>query len=75
MFCPAELMISDSRRNEAQIKIVEGKYHQIKRMLASRAKSVLVLERMAIGGLTLDSALCPGDFRELTGSEREAIFQ
>lgn len=45
-----------------------GKYHQVKRMLASRGKSVTSLRRLSIGDLTLDEDLGPG-VRELTENE------
>lgn len=51
------------------VHVMEGKYHQVKRMLASRAKPVTSLERLSIGGLRLDSALLPGKFRPLTENE------
>ena len=48
---------------------MEGKYHQVKRMLASRGKSVLTLRRLSVGGLALDGTLAPGGFRELEESD------
>ena len=48
------------------VTVMEGKYHQVKRMLASRAKPVKTLRRLAVGGLELDESLGPGGFRELT---------
>lgn len=51
------------------VKVMEGKYHQVKRMLASRGKPVTRLERLSIGTIELDSALKPGEFRELLPDE------
>jgi 16S rRNA pseudouridine516 synthase len=48
---------------------MEGKYHQVKRMLASRGKPVLELRRLAVGGLELGDSLAAGEFRELTESD------
>ncbi len=48
------------------VTVMEGKYHQVKRMLASRGKPVVRLRRLAVGGLRLDDTLGPGGFRELT---------
>ena len=45
---------------------MEGKYHQVKRMLASRGKPVLELRRLAVGELKLEETLGPGGFRELS---------
>ena len=51
----------------------EGKFHQVKRMLASRGKPVLYLERIQMGNLTLDPELERGAYRLLTESEIEAL--
>ena len=52
---PAKLEILKSdAQSEALITIHEGKFHQIKRMLASRGKPVVYLKRLSMGSLTLD---------------------
>lgn len=51
------------------LTIREGKFHQIKRMLSAVGNGVLELERVAFGGLALDKALMPGQYRELTVQE------
>lgn len=51
------------------VKVMEGKYHQVKRMLASRGKPVTRLERLSIGSVELDFSLKQGEFRELTPDE------
>ena len=51
------------------VTLREGKYHQVKRMLAARGKPVLSLHRVAMGPLTLDEGLEAGTWRFLTGSE------
>ena len=53
----------------AEVKICEGKYHQIKRMFAVRGNRVVELKRVKMGGLSLDIALEPGKMRELTQDE------
>lgn len=60
--------------SECYVRVMEGKYHQVKRMLASRGKPVLALRRLAVGGLSLDSALSPGGFRELTETDLCRVF-
>ena len=59
--------------DEALVTLQEGKYHQIKRMLASRGKPVVFLKRLTFGPLELDQALEPGQWRELTEAELEAL--
>ena len=58
---------------EALVTLREGKYHQIKRMMAARGKPVVFLKRLTFGPLVLDEALAPGRWRELTGAELEAL--
>ena len=52
----------------------EGRYHQIKRMFAALGLRVLWLKRVSIGGLVLDRRLEEGECRELTETEKEAVF-
>ena len=60
---PARLEITGA--NICYVTVMEGKYHQVKRMLASRGKPVVSLRRLSVGALELDEALGPGGFREL----------
>ena len=53
---------------ESLITVCEGKYHQVRRMMASRQMTVLYLERRSEGGLTLGT-LERGKTRELTDEE------
>lgn len=69
---PAELRICAA--SEALVTLQEGKYHQVKRMLAARGKHVCYLKRMAMGALSLDSALAAGEFRALTEAERLSLL-
>lgn len=55
--------------NIAEVKICEGKYHQVKRMFASIGNRVLELKRVKMGNLPLDDALAEGQCRELTEKE------
>ena len=67
---PAELVIlPEGAGREAHITIREGKFHQIKRMMAYLGKPVTYLERVRMGNLTLDSALSRGNWRFLTAEE------
>lgn len=71
---PGQLNILDSAQ-EAYITIREGKYHQIKRMLAARGKPVIYLKRVGFGPLTLDDSLPKGGWRSLTPLEIDALFR
>lgn len=72
---PAELTILQSAPEEsiATVRVQEGKYHQVKRMFASRGVTVTFLKRLAIGSLKLDETLEPGQFRELTEEEVQLL--
>ncbi len=53
---------------ESRITLCEGKYHQVRRMMASRGMTVLYLERQQEGSLTL-AGLPRGQVRQLTDGE------
>lgn len=55
------------------VTLREGKFHQVKRMLASRNAPVRTLHRLSMGPLTLPETLLPGQWRELTDSETAAL--
>ncbi len=69
---PAVIQIFDELH--IQLTITEGKYHQIKRMIAVCGSEVMHLKRLTMGPLTLDSALLPGEYRECTEKEKEALM-
>jgi 16S rRNA pseudouridine516 synthase len=52
-----------------QLTLVQGKYHQVKRMLAAVGNRVLALHRSAFGALALPADLAPGRWRWLPGPE------
>lgn len=56
------------------ITICEGKYHQVKRMIASRGNRVTALCRLSVGGLVIDENLSVGEFTEITAEKIELIF-
>jgi 16S rRNA pseudouridine516 synthase len=53
----------------AEVRLVEGRYHQIKRMFARFQNKVLTLHRLSVGQLWLDEQLLPGQSRDLTVAE------
>ena len=69
---PAGLELLDTP-DTAIVTLREGKYHQIKRMLAARGKPVVYLKRLTMGPLSLDPALEKGEWRPLTAEELAAI--
>ena len=59
---------------ESMVHVREGKYHQVRRMLASRGMPVTYLERVQEGGLTLGD-LPRGQVRELTDEELDFLHK
>ncbi len=57
---------------ESLITVCEGKYHQVRRMMAARQMPVTYLERRKEGALTL-GALPRGQVRELTEAEISSL--
>ena len=56
-----------------QVTLRQGVYHQIKRMFGVFDAGVNALHRGSIGGVALDPALAPGQWRELTAEEVERL--
>ena len=69
----AEVTPIDGDEPMAQVKICEGKYHQVKRMFAALDNKVLYLKRVKMGELGLDESLKEGQCREITDLELELI--
>ena len=63
----------DSDKPMAEIKICEGKYHQVKRMFAALGNKVVFLKRVKMGNLSLDESLREGQCREITSEELKLI--
>jgi len=64
-------------RSDTEIELIirEGRYHQVKRMLAAVGNHVLALHRQSIGDIVLDQALAPGQYRSLTAQEIESVAE
>ena len=57
----------------ARLSIVEGRYHQVKRMFGHFDNKVIGLHRERMGPLVLDTSLAPGQYRPLTDDEIRLI--
>ncbi|MDH0303506.1 MULTISPECIES: pseudouridine synthase [unclassified Pseudomonas] len=64
---PARLDILGPR--EARLAIIEGRYHQVKRMFGHFQNKVVGLHRERMGPIQLDPGLAPGEFRALSAAE------
>lgn len=70
---PAELELLPGR--VCIVTLREGKFHQVKRMLAARGAPVLYLKRLSMGPLTLDDSLAAGAYRLLRAEEISALYR
>jgi len=71
-----ELVSVDSVKNQSLVRvtIAEGKFHQVKRMVAYCGKEVVDLQRLTMGTLVLDENLERGEWRRLTREELENLL-
>ncbi len=67
--CKSAALVLSEDRLSGEITLTEGKYHQIKRMIASTSNRVTSLERITFGGIALDENLKRGEWRFLTSEE------
>lgn len=68
---PAQLTLLGS--HSARLTLVEGRYHQVKRMFGFFQNKVVRLHRERIGEIVLDPLLAPGQYRALTAEEIQPI--
>ena len=71
--CRSSELIFEDEKN-CFLTISEGKYHQVKRMIAILGNKVASLRRTAIGDLKEDENLPSGKWREMTDSELEILM-
>lgn len=71
--CKSAALDMESERRFGIITLTEGKYHQIKRMIASLGSSVTYLKRISFADIELDPTLAEGEWRYLTDAERVSI--
>lgn len=65
---PAKIEFTD-KDDEVFLTIVEGKYHQVKRMFRALDNKVIYLKRVSINELKLDENLATGSYRKMTEEE------
>ena len=69
---PADIALGEDMRSGV-ITLIEGKYHQIKRMMLALHNQITHLERISFGPLTLPEDLARGAWRALTPEEEQAL--
>lgn len=70
-----EILQTDGETSRSRVRLIlhEGKFHQVKRMIASCGKEVIALKRIRMGTLVLPDTLKPGEYRALTQEERDTL--
>ncbi len=68
---PATFEVLDA--HTVRVTLVEGRYHQVRRMFAALGNHVLQLQRISIGGLTVADEPV-GSWRLLSAAERDLLF-
>jgi len=66
-------ILTSGQESEIELVIMEGKFHQVKRMFEAVGKTVTYLKRLEMGPLKLDETLELGEYRELTDEELELL--
>lgn len=68
---PARVTVQ--KDGKVHLSIMEGRYHQVKRMFAALRNKVLHLKRLRMGTLYLDEGMKPGEYRRLTEKEIRSL--
>jgi 16S rRNA pseudouridine516 synthase len=59
--------------NLLRLTLTQGKYHQVKRMIAATGNRVEALHREAVGELSLPADLKPGEWRWLSAVDLKKL--
>ncbi len=70
---PAQIEIIDDYN--LNLTLIEGKYHQVKRMFAALGNKVVALHRWRVGQIILDEHLAEGEYRSLTHEEVQSFLE
>lgn len=73
--CKSAAIVLAPDRLSGHITLTEGKYHQIKRMVAASGNRVTSLRRISFAGIMLDGSLGAGEWRMLTDREVALLTQ
>lgn len=68
-----KILSAEEDFSEIELTIMEGKFHQVKRMFEAVGKQVVYLKRISMGKIALDRSLEPGEYRPLTEEELEIL--
>ena len=71
--CRTARLVCDEGRKSGFVTLVEGKYHQVKRMFESVGNKITYLERVEFAEIPLDTSLSRGEWRYCTEAEIEKL--
>ena len=69
---PATLIFESAE--VCRIIVQEGKFHEVRRIFRALGNEIIELERISIGKLELPPDLKPGQWRELSISEKDSLY-
>lgn len=73
---PVEVLrINDNNTQTLRFVLSEGRKRQIRKMCSAAHLAVLTLKRVAVGSFQLPRDLAPGQWRDLSAAEIEALFR
>ncbi len=72
---PARLEPAGEDPCRCLVTVTEGRFHEVKNLIAACGRRVVAMGRRSIGGLALDKMLVPGAFRKLKKEEIDAVFR
>lgn len=72
---PAHLKLISSAavKSTAYVTLLEGKFHQVKKMFLAYGVKVIYLKRVAFGPFVLEESLLPGSYRQLNEEEKNLL--
>ena len=71
---PARLEIDSADPCRGLVTVTEGKFHEVKNLIAACGRRVTAMERLSIGALTLDRSLAAGNWKKLTCEDVKSCF-
>ena len=71
---PARLELDEGDIRLCRVSVTEGKYHEVKNLMAVLDRRVVTMRRLSVGGLALDPMLAPGGYRRLEEEEVRRVF-
>ncbi len=73
VLCREAKLECDGTRRRGFVTLLEGKYHQVKRMFEALENKITYLERVEFAGIPLDTSLSRGEWRFCTEEEIELL--